>query len=268
MKSKVPVLIIIPHGGIIVPDELSGYEQIDRFGLFIESDCCANDLFGFDTIDSIKKIDSQISHMFVDLDRPPQAIPPKTDDGVIKKESLSGRKIFKDRVFPDEIAISNILKRYYFPFHNTIEKIIETGDIKMIFECHTMMPVGPRNSFDPGKPRSLINAVNIASTDDSSIHTCTDDLVKEFLTIVNRAFNSEEATVAGKTAYNKPKFEGYILDKYGPCGIPFIRLSVSKSLFLNDKYFSYEYMKVDELRINELKNKIWSGIDKFLSKFF
>ncbi len=267
MKTISPILIIIPHGGQLIPDELSGYEQIDRFGLFIESDVCANELFSFED-DCAKKINTQISRIFVDLDRAPLKVPPAAADGVMKKETSNERKIFKDDIFPDEIAISNILKRYYLPFHKRIEKIMATGEIKFILECHTMMPVGPRNSFDAGKPRPLINVGNIANKDGATMSTCPDELAEAFIANLNKYFSDEDSTVAGKVSYNKPKFDGHILNKYGPGDIPMIRLSISRSLFLNDEYFSYDYLKVDELRINELKKKIWAGIERFITKSF
>ncbi|MCU0821807.1 MAG: N-formylglutamate amidohydrolase [Spirochaetes bacterium] len=267
MKSHIPILIIIPHGGLNVPDELSGYEQIDKFGIFIESDVCANELFSLEGGNAVK-IDTDISRLFVDLDRSLKSITVKSDDGIIKKETVSGRKIFKDKIFPDEIAVSNILRRYYKPFHDTIEKIIKTGGIKFIVECHTMTPVGPRKAPDAGKPRPLINIETIAKTERGSVRTCPDELAEELASIFNKIFNDEESSVAGRTVLNNPRKSSHILNKYGPSGIPMIRLSISRSLFLNDKYFSYDYLKVDDLRINELKAKISTGIEKFISRNF
>ncbi len=267
MKAEIPILIIIPHGGHALPDELSGYEQIDRFGLFIESDVCANELFAFQN-DNVIKIDSQISRIFIDLDRAPLSVPPKTEDGVMKKETINGRKIFKDEIFPDEIAIANILKRYYMPFHKEIEKTIKTGDIKLIIDCHTMTPVGPRNSFDAGRPRPLINVENIANKDGKSILTCPNDLAEAFIASLSKFFTNEESPVGGKVSHNKPKIKGHILDKYGIGDIPMLRLSISRSLYLNDKYFSYDYLRVDELRINDLRDRLWAGIEKFIVKYF
>lgn len=267
MKSQIPILILIPHGGLNVPDELSGYEQIDKFGILIESDVCANELFYLDDGNAVK-IKTDISRLFIDLDRPLKTVSAYTDDGIIKKETVSGRKIFKDKIFPDEVAVSNILRRYYKPFHDTVEKIIKTGGIKLIIECHTMTPVGPRKAPDAGKPRPLINIENIAKTENGSVRTCPDELTGELSLIFNKIFSDEEPTVAGRTSLNNPKTGGHILNKYGTAGIPMIRFSISRSLFLNDKYFNYDYLKVDDLRINELKGKISAGIEKFISKNF
>lgn len=237
MKKKFPILIVIPHGGLNVPAELSGLHAIDKFTLFVESDTCANDLFSFDD-EMIAKIDADISRLFVDLDRHPFLVPPRSNDGVIKKESIDGKKIFINNVFPDEIAITNILKRYYFPFHNTIEKIINTGAIRFIIECHTVMAVGPKNSLDSGRPRPIAIVENIIEKKGSKMLTCPDEFAVYLLESLERSFSDENSTVAQRFTLNKPIFNGYILKKYGLEKIPMIRLSISRSLFLNDKYFS------------------------------
>lgn len=267
MKTAIPVLIIIPHGGVNIPDEFTGYEQIDRFGIFIESDACANEIFNFHGKDVVN-LRTDISRIFVDLDRSTKMIPQKTDDGIIKKETPSGRKIFKDNIFPDAIAISNIIKRYYTPFHGAIEKIIKSGGIKLIIECHTMMPVGPRNSPDAGKPRPIIQIDNTARTAAGSTGTCPFDLVEELALVFNKIFNNRESSVAGKIALNGHGYNGYILNTYGQQGIPMFRFSLSRSLFLNDRYFNYDYMKVDELRLKELRAKIESGFERVIARFF
>ena len=266
MNKKLPIIIIVPHGGDKVPEELSGFEDVDKFDLFFESDTCANELFDFEN-HVIANINSNISRLFVDLDRPLYQMPQKSLDGVIKKVSLTGKKIYKEKIFPDEIAISNILKRYYIPFHKKIETLISSNDIKFIIECHTVMAVGPKNSSDYGKPRPLIIIENRKNDDKQSILTCPDEHAKSLLESLKKTFSDEDTTVAGRFSFNRPSFNGYILKKYGCSEIPMLRMSISKSLFLNDNYFSYEYLKVDDLRIEELRKKIWSSISHFVNKY-
>ncbi len=265
MKEKFPILIIIPHGGRTVPDELSGHEQIDDFGIFIESDAYANELFGFSSV--ISTVSTNISRLFIDLDRPTTSLPPQFADGVIKKESQSGRKIFKDKIFPDEIAISNILKRYYLPFHKSIQETISSGKIKMIIECHTMMPVGPRQARDAGQPRPLINLENTLKTGLRTSRTCPAETLESFFSCFKKYFNNENCTVSEKFSTNNPLNEGYILETYGRTKIPMVRFSISTSLYLNDEYFDYDTLTVDRLRIKELNGRIWAGIEKYALKY-
>ncbi len=267
MSHKLPILVIIPHGGSEVPEELAGNEALSRFDLFFESDACANELFSFGER-AAAVIDSHVSRLFVDLDREPLMVPPRTGDGVIKKESLMGKPIFIENTFPDEIALSNILRRYYYPFHNAIGKILKTGEIRLILECHTMMAVGPRNAADPGKPRPLLTATTVIREDGRLKKTCSDTLTRGFSESMKKSFAGEDASAAGRMAVNRPAFSGCILETYGKSGPPMIRFSVSRSLFLNDRYFYYDSLRVDELRIRELRGKIWSGIERFYQKHF
>ena len=257
-------MVIIPHGGVKVPDEISGYEAVTSFDLFIQSDSCANDLFNFnDNVAST--INTDISRLFIDLDRPYTALPPILD-GVVKKTTLYGKPVFYDDMFPDEIAITNMLQRYYFPFHEAVRKIIDTGRIDLILECHTMMAVGPKISHDPGKPRPIVILENRVSHDDTVIKTCGDDLTASLLEYLGKSFFKEESTIAQKYAIRSEPSNGFILKRFGAGKIPVIRLSITRSLFLNDVYFSSDYMRVDELRIMHLKQLIWSAIEKFFIK--
>jgi N-formylglutamate deformylase len=264
MKPELPILIIIPHGGREVPDEMSGYEAIDDFGIFIESDVYANELF--DLKEVYGNIRTNISRLFIDIDRDPAIKYPQSSDGIIKNESLTGRKVFKENIFPDDIAAANIIRRYYMPFHNSINEAVASGEIKLILECHTMMPVGPRFAGDAGKPRPLINVENIINSG-RSVHTCPMERAEYFLSCFNKYFSNEEFTVSRKFSLNRPKFSGYLMEKYGREKVHMLRFSISSSLFLNDKYFNYDYLTVDDQRIADLRGKISSGIEKYASKY-
>ncbi len=267
MKSRLPILIIIPHGGYSVPEELAGLTLAGKNELFFEADTCANEIFSFD--DAVTaSIDSYVSRLFVDLDRPSLLLPPASDDGVIKKETSSGKPLFPPDVFPDEISISNILKRYYFPFYRTIEKILSTGEIKLILECHTMMPVGPPGSPDPGKPRPIISACNVTDADGKNLKTCNEELLRGILEAMKKNFSGETSTVAPRFTGNIPLFRGNLLKTFGVGGIPMLRLSVSRSLFLNEAHFNFDYLRVDNLRISDIRDRLQSSIERFYARFF
>jgi len=257
-------LIIIPHGGWRVPEELSGNEAVSRFDLFIQSDTCANDLFNFgDRVAGT--IDTDVSRLFIDLDRPYTALPPNKN-GVIKKMTLYGKPIFREDLFPDEIAISNMLQRYWFPFHDAVKKIVSSGGIRLILECHTMMAVGPEISRDPGKPRPIVMLEHITETRGAPVKTCDSGLVTGMMEQMKKALSGEENTIAEKFVVSDQPSGGFILGNYGTSAIPMIRLGISRALFLNDTYFSYEYLRVDELRIRRLGSLLWAAIEKFFYK--
>jgi len=243
--SHLPILIIIPHGGFKVPEELSGYESVSKFDLFMQSDTCAR--------------------LFIDLDRPYTALPP-VQDGVIKKSTLYGKPVFRENLFPDEIAISNVLRRYWFPFHDAVKKIITMGNIKLILECHAMMAVGPKISRDPGKPRPIVRLDSSISGKDGIASTCGIEIVRSFMEHLKKPLAREQETIAEKFTIGDGPSGGFILTQYGAGPVPMIRLSISRALFLNDTYFSYDYLRVDELRIRQLRDLTWEAIEKFFNR--
>ena len=130
-----------------------------------------------------------------------------------------------------------------------------------------MLAVGAKNSVDSGKPRPLIIIENIVKHNEKDIKTCTDELALGFLECMKTFFSEEDATVAGRFNLNNNLFNPYILKKYGLGSIPMLRFSISRSLFLNDTYFSYDYLRIDDIRISELRKMIWKGIEKFSYKY-
>lgn len=249
-----------------MPEEFSGYETVSKFDLLIQSDTCANDLFSFgDRVAGT--IETDISRLFVDLDRQYTAVPPARD-GVIKKMTLYGKPVFREDLFPDEIAIANVLRRYWIPFHDAVRKIMETGGPKLIIECHTMLAVGPTISRDPGKPRPIILLEHLIDGADGPVETCGRELAANLMEHLKKAFAGMEDTVVEKFAMAAEPSPGFIHRQYGTDRIPMVRLSLSRALYLNDRYFSYDYMRVDELRIRQLRDLLWSAIEKFYIKNF
>lgn len=264
MPERNSFLIIIPHAGLNVPEELSGYEDVTPFNIFFESDPGADSLFKAGEC-SASVIRSDISRLFMDVDREFRMLHPATDDGVIKYRTSMNRNIFREGCYPDEIAISNILKRYYFPFHEEIRSVLKTANISLILECHTHMPVGPENSPDKGLPRPLVITGYTADTDDGVVKTASPEMAMNLASIMGRIFSGEGDTVAGDFRVSGNS-SGYLMKNYGTRGIPMLRLSVSRSLFMNDRYFDLEALSIERKRMERLNEMFMSGLDKFMSR--
>ncbi|MCL1912186.1 MAG: N-formylglutamate amidohydrolase [Leptospirales bacterium] len=259
--SKHPILLIVPHGGCQVPEEFAEISAVDDFNLFIEADTCANEIF--DLRQSVAAVvDSRISRLFVDTDRPHWVLPNEDTDGVIKTLSPNGNQVFADGCFPDDIAVSAIIKRYYDSFHETIRNILKTGEIKLIIDCHTVMAIGPRNAKDAGMPRPLVSIENRIIKNGNAVKTCADNISQACLKAFEDSFAKEKNGISNPYILKKEACDGYIMEEYGQSKTNMLRLNISKSLFLNEKYFSPDFMKVDQLRLAEINRKIEEALKK------
>lgn len=264
LGRKLPILIIIPHGGTQIPEELEDIAAVEDFELLISSDTSANEIFRFDKNVSAV-LNSPISKLFIDLNRSIYDIPPKTINGIIKKETPYGKNVFQEEYFPDEIAIANLTRRYYQPFHEAIDKITKSGEIELIIECHTIPAVGPKYASDADKPRPVIRISNTIDHKGTFIKTCPDIYAKILLTKLSSQFENENYSVSKPFIINPNPIYGFCIQKHFD-RIPYLRLDISRALFFNEKFFNSDFMKIDQIRLNDIRKKIWNSIEKTYKK--
>ena len=267
MTEKIPFLLIIPHGGLDVPEELYGHENVSPINIFFESDAGANSIFSIEH-SVYKAVNTNISKLFVDVDREYTQLSPITYDGVIKSRTSMNLEVFKDNCYPDEIAISNILNRYYRPFHDSIKTAIKDFSFKAIIECHTHAAVGPKNAQDSGRPRPLVITGYTADTDSGIKHTASKETATELGNIVSKNLSKEGDTVSDIFRVSNHYSAGFIVKNYILPDLPVLTLSISRSLFLNEQYFDLETMKIDDTRLQTISSLIKSSLEKFYSKCF
>ena len=267
MTEKLPFLLIIPHGGLDVPEELYGHENVSSLNIFFESDAGANSIFSLQ--DSIyKTISTDISKLFVDVDREYKELSPITHDGIIKARTSMNLEVFKDNCYPDEIAISNILNRYYRPFHDSIKTAIKDFSFKAIIECHTHSAVGPKNAKDSGMPRPLIITGYTVDTDSGIKHTAPQEMAMELANILSKKLSKEGDTVTDIFRVSNHYSKGFIVRNYIYSELPVLTLSISRSLFLNEPFFDLENMKIDDNRLHSISSLIKSSLEKFYARCF
>ena len=265
--EKLPFLLIIPHGGLDVPEELSGHENVSPINIFFESDAGANKVFSIEH-SVYKAVNTNISKLFVDVDREYKQLSPITYDGVIKSRTSMNLEVFKDNCYPDEIAISNILNRYYLPFHDSIKTAIKNFSFKAIIECHSHAAVGPRNAQDSGKPRPLVITGYTADTDSGIKHTASKEMAAELGNIVSKNLSKEGDTVSEIFRVSNHYNNGFIVKNYSLAKLPVLTLSISRSFFLDEPYFDLDNMKIDDKRLDTISSLIKSSLEKFYSKCF
>lgn len=261
---RFPVLILIPHGGIRIPEEFSEISRPDSIDAVFSSDAGSNEIF---SVSNCPIMTTNILPLYADVDRPAAALPPSAPDGVIKTKTALGEQLFDEGAFPDYIAITGILKRYYFPFYQTVKKILDTGEIKLVIECHTVAAAGSAGDDDPDAPRPLFSIQTKRDDGSALTEVCAAQTAESLLACVKKSLSGEKHALKDPFILSRNGITGNLCKEFSG-KTPYMRVNLSRALFLNDEYFNQDFAKIDGIRLAQLKNRIDESFTKFFMKEF
>jgi N-formylglutamate deformylase len=261
VKKLYPFLISVPHGGIKVPDSIRPLLLIGDDDLRYYCDPYTRVVFGYkDRVTAY--IDTPISRMVVDLNRPPLPLPLRDPDGIIKVKTVDGRDVYRPGQLPDMPQIHLLLKTHFFPYHQKIDQLIDRKPVRIAFDCHSMLPYGSKDQKDAGKKRPLIclgnNGDPQGRAKKSSITTCSDEWITALA-----GFFREEFSCNKEVAINNPFSGGFISNAhFWHKGIPWIQIEINRSLYEPDE-LSDNSQKELQKRLLWLKEKVWNVLTSF-----
>ena len=259
MKKRYPFLISVPHGGTGVPETVRPRLLLGEEELRYYCDPATRVIFGYrDRVAAY--IDTSVSRMVVDLNRPPLPLPLRDPDGIIKLRTIDGRQVWRTGLVPDMPFIHTLLMAHYFPFHQQVDELIDNNPVRIAFDCHSMLPSGSENQKDAGKARPLIclgnNGDRQGRAKKGSIVTCSE----EWITALAGIFRDELAP-GKEVAINNPFSGGFIANAhYWHKGIPWIQIEINRGLYETASPGSLE--EADD-RVLLLKEKIWKVLTIF-----
>jgi N-formylglutamate deformylase len=261
VKKTYPFLISIPHGGTEVPEIVRPLLALTETELAYHCDPQTREIFGFrDRVNAF--IDTPISRMIVDLNRPPLPLPPRDPDGIIKRVTVDGKSVYRAGHVPDISLIHELLKNHYFPYHQAIDMLLDTNPVTIAFDCHSMLPEGSPQQSDAGKIRPLIclgnNGDSSGNPYPGGLATCPSG----WIAALAKGF-ADEFAIPGRVAINDPFSGGFIANAhYWHKGIPWIQIEVNRLL-----YEERNHTETDQeglyFPITELREKIGSVLEKF-----
>jgi len=258
---KYPFLISIPHGGDEIPAEVAGRFALSEKEISWYCDPSTRTLFDFGR--SVEAtLDTGISRMVIDLNRPPLPLPPKDPDGIIKTRTVDGRPVYLPGQLPDLPLIHRLMMRWYFPYHQRIDEIIDRYPVRIAFDCHSMLPYGSAEQNDAGKCRPLICLGNYGDENGQakpgSLTTCPPDWIVHLA----ESFR-EEFCGTGEVAINTPFSGGFISNAhYWRKGIPWIQIEVNRALYERENS-PISHSAVREKHVTELRRRIWQILARF-----
>ncbi len=262
-EKRYPFLVSVPHGGVEIPPEVRGRISLSEEELLYYCDPATRTIFNF------KKcvgafIDTPISRMVVDLNRPPLPLPGKDPDGIIKVRTIDGKDVYCEGQFPDMALVHRLLMTYYFPYHQRVDELIDHHIVKVAFDCHSMLPVGSCGQTDAGKPRPLIclgnNGDRHGRARKGSVATCP----AAWIGALAAAFR-DEFSLGREVAINNPFSGGFIVNAhYWHKGVPWVQIEVNRSLYeRGNSGDPHNGGKKSQMMIRQLHKNIWNALTAF-----
>ncbi len=261
LMRRYPFLVSVPHGGTRVPEEVRDQVALTQAELAYYSDPATRALYQFhDRV--VSYVDTDISRMVVDLNRPPYHLPPRYPDGVIKQRTVHGTSVYRDGDLPDIRIIHRLLMDHYFPYHARVDLLLDPDRIAFAMDCHSMLPHGPPAHRDAGKERPLIclgnNGDDQGEQRPGSLSTCPAPWIRALAAAFREEFGG-----SGNVTINRPFSGGFITNAhFWHKGIPWVQIEVNRSLYENSPEFpGLSSICQDDLLFTG--KRIWSAICSF-----
>ncbi|MGB9175398.1 MAG: N-formylglutamate amidohydrolase [Methanoregula sp.] len=261
VKKRYPFLISVPHGGTEVPDPVRPLLLLGDEDLRYYCDPCTRVVFGYqDRVAAY--IDTSVSRMVVDLNRPPLPLPLRDPDGIIKLQTIDGKEVYRSGLVPDMHLIHRLLMTWYFPFHQQIDELIDRHRVRVAFDCHSMLPYGSKSQKDAGKARPLIclgnNGDRHGRAKKGSVATCNEEWMSTLAGIFKEEFSLDK-----EVAINNPFSGGFISNAhYWHKGVPWIQIEINRALYEPAPSSTRAKNDMND-RTLLLKEKIWKVLTVF-----
>ncbi len=152
-KGDCPVLLELPHGGHLTPDEVKSYlhPKFTPGDRREDSDEFSDALYlGLPARPHVMRFTIWRAHA-----DPNRKLDDFHDDGVVKTHTSQGVKIYQsERGLPANVR-DQIIEKHIRPHQEKMIELLGSPDIKNVMFCHTMPGIGTRVSGDKGNLRPL-----------------------------------------------------------------------------------------------------------------
>jgi N-formylglutamate deformylase len=241
--TTLPILISIPHGGTEIPEEIRGMTLLTRKEILEDVDAFTQEIYHVENV--LASVTTPIARTFIDLNRAPDDLPPRSPDGAVKTRTANLEPIYRDANLADEL-VYRLIERYHEPYHKRIEGILKTDRIKLALDCHSMSSISPPISRYHGRVRPTVCLGN------ASGRAASPDLVSMLANCFREVFELPHDEVA----INKPFSGGYITQRYGNNPVPWIQIEMNRRLYFTMPWLNPETLTVERTRL-ELLNRLF-----------
>ncbi|MDX2247636.1 MAG: N-formylglutamate amidohydrolase [Bacteroidia bacterium] len=229
--EKVPLVVSIPHCGVLFPDEIRNHFVPEQITEPDDTDWYLQQLYDFVPEMGITLIFARYSRWVIDLNRDPESKPLYNDGRVITgltpDKTFFGENIYRESS-PDAEEIQRRLSLYYRPYHTQIRELLtdlqQTFSHVLLYDAHSIRRRVP--SIYPKPFPDLI----LGDNEETSAHPA----------LIRTAW---ETLVSGpyQPMHNTLFKGGYITRHFGQPqqGVHALQLERSKDLYMDDTETRY-----------------------------
>jgi N-formylglutamate deformylase len=241
LKGKVPILVSIPHCGVVFPKELKAHFHPTLQEKPDDTDWFVHQLYSFASEMGITIIHAHYSRWVIDLNRNPDSVPLYQDGrlitGLCPTSNFLGESIYVNEGFlPNSKEIQRRMGRYFLPYHAAIQFILkemkkEFGKV-LLWDAHSI-----RRKVTTIQPESFPDMI-LGNNDGQTAH-------QNLIEITLNALKNSSFEIA----HNHPFKGGYITRFFGQPknDIHALQLEMSKDLYMDETETNYHPIKAKQV---------------------
>ena len=246
-KSKVPIIISVPHAGTRFPKEIKSHFKKRMRRYVDDTDWFVHKLYAFAPSLGITLVKANLSRWVIDLNRNPDSAPLYNDGRLITSNTPTtdffGNKIYKSKKKePDVKEISRRQKKYYWPYYSYLSDLLEErkkefGKV-LLWDAHSI--------------RHRVSTIQEAPFPDMILGN--NDEKTAAPKIIETALESLRASDY-QVNHNSPFKGGHITRYFGDPDnqIHTLQLEMNKILYMDDNEITYNAERAEQVQ-NLLKS--------------
>ncbi|WP_295880732.1 N-formylglutamate amidohydrolase [uncultured Thiohalocapsa sp.] len=211
--DRLPLLISVPHAGLLVPDEVARLSLLTPAQIARDGDEGAAAIYAVLRDRVAHYVTTDIARAFVDLNRAEGDL---RKDGVVKTHTCWDQPVYRAPLPP--ATVETLLQRWHRPYHHKLTELAGSG-VLLGVDCHTMAAAGPPVGPDCGQPRP-----EVCIGDGNG--ACPPDWAEGLVDCFQRHFG-------GEVTLNRPFSGGYIVRAHA-AELPWVMIELSRAPFASD----------------------------------
>lgn len=251
---KVPIILSSPHSGTFFPPEIASRLYPEKAETSDDTDWFIDQLYDFAPAMGITVLKANYSRWVIDLNRDPESKPLYNDGrvitGLVPLTNFNGEPLYQTGE-PDEHEIAERIHKYYIPYHEQIEQLLEQTKTQfgtaLLFDAHSIRKVVP------GIQKEAFPDLILGDNDGTSASA----------DIINAAWAALQ-TGSYKAEHNHPFKGGHITRSFGKPknNIHAMQLEMAKTNYMDAT--ETKYSEENAAQIREVLTNVFTQLIKTL----